>query len=323
MKVSDLIRAGGSLTDAAYGGKAELTRYEVVNGDSRRTELIDIDLAAVLRGDPKADLVLSPFDSLSIKEVSQWGDQEQVELVGQVRFPGFYAIKHGETLKSVLTRAGGLTDLAFTEGSVFTRDELRRREQDQLDLLAQRVQNDLATMALQGAAGGQASAGVALSVGQTLLTQIKATRAVGRLVIDLPHLIRSPLGSQYDVVMRNRDRLIIPKFQQEVTVLGEVQSVTSHLYRSELNRDDYITLSGGMTKRADSSKIYVVRANGSVVSSESGRFFRTGSQATKIRPGDTIVVPLDTEKIPGLIRWQAIATIISSFAFAAAAIHSL
>jgi protein involved in polysaccharide export with SLBB domain len=323
MKVSDLIRAGGSLSDAAYGGKAELTRYSVVNGESRQTELIDIDLAAVLRGDPKANLLLSPFDSLSIKEVSQWGDQEQVELLGQVRFPGIYAIKHGETLKSVLTRAGGLTDLAFTEGSVFTREELRRREQDQLDILASRVQNDLATMALQGAAGGQASAGVALSVGQTLLTQIKATRAVGRLVIDLPHLIRSPLGSQYDVVLRNRDRLIIPKFQQEVTVLGEVQSVTSHLYRSELNRDDYITLSGGMTKRADASKIYVVRASGSVVASESGRFFRTGSQATKIRPGDTIVVPLDTEKIPGLIRWQAIATIVSSFAFAAAAIHAL
>jgi protein involved in polysaccharide export with SLBB domain len=323
MKLSDLIRAGGSLSDAAYGGKAELTRYEIVNGEQRETQLIPVDLAAVLRGDPKADIQLTPFDSLSIKEVSQWGDQEEIELAGQVRFPGIYAIKHGETLKSVLARAGGPTDLAFTEGSVFTRDELRHREQDQLDLLAQRVQNDLATMALQGAAGGQASAGVALSVGQTLLTQIKSTRAVGRLVIDLPHLMRSPMGSQYDVVLRNRDRLNIPKFQQEVTVLGEVQSVTSHLYRSELNRDDYITLSGGMTKRADSSKIYVVRANGSVVSSESGRFFRTGSQATKIRPGDTIVVPLDTERIPGLIRWQAIATIVSSLAFGAAAIHSL
>ena len=323
MKISDLIRAGGNLSDDAYGGKAELTRYEVVNGETRKTQLLSVDLSAVLKGDANADVTLMPYDSLSIKEISQWGDQEQVEVEGQVRFPGVYVIKQGETLKSVLLRAGGLTSLAFTEGSVFTREELRKREQDQLDTLAQRLQSDLATMALQGAAGGQQSAGVALSVGQTLLAQIKATRAVGRLVIDVPRLMAAEVGSQYDIVLRNHDHLVIPRQQQEVTVLGEVQSVTSHLYRADLSRDDYITLSGGMTNRADPKKIYVVRASGSVVATERGRFFRTEGQSGKIRPGDTIVVPLDTEKIPGLLKWQAIAQIVSGMAFGIAAIHSL
>jgi len=330
MRVSDLIRAGGSLSDSAFGGEAELARYAIINGESRQTELIPIDLAAVLRGDPKANIPLQPFDSLSIKEISLWGEQEQVVLDGQVKFPGTYSIKHGETLKSLLERAGGLTQYAFPEGSVFTRVELQQREQDQLNFLGQRMQTDIATMALQVTAGAQLSQGSqggsgaagALAIGQTLLSQLRNTRAVGRLVIDLPRLMQEPQGSEDDVVMRNGDHLIVPRYQQEVTVIGEVQSVTSHLFRANLTRSDYIALSGGTTSHADSGRIYVVRANGSVVAN-SGRFFRTNSEAMKIHPGDTIVVPLNTEQLPPLPMWEAITTILYNIAVSVAAVHSL
>jgi hypothetical protein len=88
-----------------------------------------------------------------------------------------------------------------------------------------------------------------------------------------------------------------------------------------LSRDDYIALSGGLTKRADRSKIYVVRANGSVVASQSNRWFERGSDL-RIRPGDTIVAPLDTERVPALPFWTAVTTIIYNVAIAAAAVHS-
>jgi polysaccharide export outer membrane protein len=327
MRVSDLVRAGGSLADSAYGGLAELARYQVVDGQSRQTQVIDIDLAAALRGDAAANIQLQPFDALSVKEISLWGEQEQVVLAGQVRFPGTYAIKHGETLKSVLARAGGLTEFAFPEGSVFTRTELQTREQEQLDFLGQRMQTDIATMALQASAASQlngqgANPTASLAIGQTLLTQLKSAKAIGRLVIDLPRVISDPIGSEYDVVLRNGDDLIVPRYQQEVTVIGEVQSVTSHLYRADLTRADYIALSGGMTVHADASKIYVVRANGSVVAN-SGGFFRINSQGVKIHPGDTIVVPLDTEKLPPLPMWQAITQILYNIAVSVAAVHSL
>jgi protein involved in polysaccharide export with SLBB domain len=104
---------------------------------------------------------LQPFDVLSVKEVSLWQMQQSVTLKGEVRFPGTYAIRRGETLKSVIERAGGLTDFAFPEGSVFTREELRRREQEQLDMLATRMQTDITMMALQGAAFTQAGAAAA------------------------------------------------------------------------------------------------------------------------------------------------------------------
>jgi polysaccharide biosynthesis/export protein len=320
MRVSDLLRAGGGLQDAAYGSKAELTRYHV-GSEVRATQLIDIDLAAILKGDPSADLMLQPFDFLNVKEVPEWSEQEQVTLVGEVKFPGIYPIKRGETLHSVLDRAGGLTSLAFPEGSVFTRVELREREQEQMNKLAERMQSDLATVALQAAAANQGQAGQALAVGQSLLTQLEATEAVGRLVIDLESVIESPLGSANDVALREGDRLVIPKQKQEVTVIGEVQNATSHFYRENLSRDDYIGLSGGVTRKADRGRIYIVRANGSVVSNEGGGWFRRSGQVA-MKPGDTVVVPLDTERMPALPLWQAVTNIVYNLAIAAAAVNS-
>jgi polysaccharide export outer membrane protein len=320
MRVSDLLRAGGGLQDAAYATKAELTRYRV-GDDQRQTQLIDIDLAAILKGDEAADLLLQPFDFLNIKEVPEWSEQQQVTLLGEVRFPGVYPIQRGETLRSVMNRAGGLTSLAFPEGAVFTRLELQEREQHQLDRLAERLQGDLATTALQAAAANQAGAGQALAVGQSLLNQVKTTKAVGRLVINLSDVMQSPVGSENDVALSEGDLILIPKIKQEVTVIGEVQNTTSHFYREKLTRDDYVGLSGGTTRKADRGRIYIVRADGSVVSSENSGWFRRSGQVA-MRPGDTIVVPMDTERLPALPMWQAVTNILYNLAIAAAAVNS-
>jgi protein involved in polysaccharide export with SLBB domain len=321
MRISDLLRAGGGVQDAAYGAGAELTRY-ALRDNQRVTYLVEIDLPAVLRGDPAADLVLQPFDFLNLKEVPGWSEQEQVTLLGEVRFPGSYPIRRGETLRSVLDRAGGLTDMAFPEGAIFTRLELQKREQEQVDRLVERLQSDLASTALQAAATTQGQGGAqALAIGQSLLTQLKATKAFGRLVIDLDRITEAKAGGPEDVVLRHGDQLILPKQKQEVTVIGEVQAATSHFYRDKLSRDDYIGLSGGITRKADRGRIYVVRADGSVVSSESAGWFRRSGQV-KMSPGDTVVVPLDTERMPALPLWQAVTQIIYNLGISAAAVAS-
>jgi polysaccharide biosynthesis/export protein len=277
-----------------------------------------------LKGDPKENIKLEPYDILSVKELSQWHTQESITLTGEVRFPGRYDIKRGETLVSVLARAGGLTPFAFPEGSVFTRVELKKREQEQLDMLANRMQTDLAAMSVAGvAAGGQnANAASVVSVGQYLLGQIRSQKAVGRLVIDLPRMMHQRAGSSSDVILRDGDELIVPRFQQQVTVIGEVQSTTSHLYNPDLSRDDYIALSGGTTTRADRSRVYVVHANGSVVAAGGHRWFESSGGSLQIKPGDTIVVPLDTERLPSLPFWQAVTTIIYNLSIAVVALHS-
>jgi protein involved in polysaccharide export with SLBB domain len=320
MRVSDLLRAGGGLHEAAYSVSAELTRYRV-GGDARQTQLIEIDLAAVLRGDESADVKLAPFDFLNIKEIPEWTEQERVTILGEVRFPGTYPIQRGESLRSVLNRAGGLTSQAFAEGTVFTRTELAEREQREIDRLAERLQSDLAAAALQAVAASQGQGAQSLQVGQSLLNQLKATKAVGRLVINLEDILAGPVGAVGDIVLRDGDRLMIPKEKQEVSVIGEVQNTTSHLYKAEFSRDDYINMSGGVTRKADKGRIFVVRANGSVVSSESASWFRRSSQVA-MKPGDTVVVPLDTERMPALSMWQAVTSILYNLAIAAAAVNS-
>jgi len=329
MHVSDLIRAGGSLEDAAFRGQAEVTRYDVGDGDGRRTELIPVNLAAIRHGDPTADLVLKPYDILIIKPIPQWMEPGTIELAGEVRFPGKYPIHQGETLLSVLQRAGGLTDLAFPGGAVFIREELKKREKDQLELLANRLQSDLAALSLEAAVSAGASttttstgsATQALAVGQQLMSQLRETKPVGRLVLDVNRIAKGGKGSSDDVLVRDGDKLLIPKKTQEVTILGEVQSPTSHVYVEGLTRDDYIGRSGGPTQKADKKRIYVVRANGDVVSGGRSGWFRR-SQAADIQPGDTIVVPLDTERVRALPVWQSVSTIIYNLAIALLAIRS-
>jgi protein involved in polysaccharide export with SLBB domain len=329
MRVSDLIRAGGSLEDAAYRGGAEITRYDVGDGDARKTELIPVDLAAIRRGDAGADLLLRPYDILVIKPIPQWVEPGTIELAGEVRFPGKYPIHRGETLSAVLARAGGLTDLAFARGAVFIREELKKREKDQLELLANRMQSDLAALSLEAvaassatnSASGASTAAQSLAVGQQLLTQLRDTKPVGRLVIDIDQVMKQPAGPN-DVVIRDGDKLLIPKKTQEITILGEVQSPTSHVYQAGMTRDDYIAKSGGTTQKADKKRIYVVRANGDVVSGERSGWFRK-SQSTEMQPGDTIVVPLDTERVRALPLWQAVTTIMYNLAVALLAIRSI
>jgi polysaccharide export outer membrane protein len=320
MRISDLLRAGGNLDPAAFGGSAELSRYTLNDAGERRTELIVVDLAAVRRGDSNADILLQSADHLIIKETPDWRGRESVTLRGEVRFPGTYPIRRGETLLQLLERAGGLTTLAFPEGSAFTRRDLKEIEQQQLDRLAERLRSDLAALALQAANAGQASASEALQSGQSLLSQLQDAQATGRFVIDLPGLLAMEQGSVKDVLLRDGDELVIPKRRQEVSVIGEVQNATSHLYLPDLGRDDYVYLSGGTTKKADRGRIHIVRADGSVATRRGSWLARSYDVA--IKPGDTIVVPLDTERMPRLPFWQAVTQILYNVAVSVAAVNS-
>jgi protein involved in polysaccharide export with SLBB domain len=322
MTVSDLIRAGGGLAEEAYGGEADLARYEVRDGQSRKTDVVKVDLRRALARDPAADQVLAPFDFLVVKEISQWSSQETVRLEGEVRFPGEYPIERGETLRSVIERAGGLTPLAFPQGSVFTRESLKERERRQVEILVDRLKQDLGTLALQATqatTGAPQQASETLAIGQSLLADLRNAEPVGRLVIDLDRIMAADAASAADVILKDGDVLRVPQTAQEVTVIGEVQSATSHLYDPAFARDDYIRMSGGTTQKADDRRIYVVRANGSVETGSGSRWFRN---AGSIQPGDTIVVPLDAERMRPLPLWTAVTTIIFNLAVAVAAVNS-
>lgn len=325
MTAEDLIRAGGGLDDAAYGSTAELTRFEVVGDQPRKTDILDLNLASSANAAANADVPLRAYDMLVIKETPDWREKESVTLRGEVRFPGSYPIRKGETLSSVVARAGGLTDEAFPHGTVFTREELKDQEREQLATLTKRLQSDLALLALQSAQvptsrGGTPDTAATLAAGQSLLTQLQNSTPTGRLVVDLDQAL-SKRGSEEDIALRNGDVLAIPKVKQYVTVIGEVQNPTAHVYKTGLNRSNYIELSGGTTQRADNKRIYVVRADGSVAAHDSASWF--GGTGAQLSPGDTVIVPIDAERMRPLPLWTAVTTIVYNLAVAVAAIGSL
>jgi len=137
---------------------------------------------------------------------------------------------------------------------------------------------------LSGNANGAAGGAQALAIGQQLMTQLRQLKPVGRLVIDVNRVMKGRPGVSDDVLVRDGDKLLIPKQTQEILILGEVQSPTSHVFEAGLTRDDYLAKSGGITQKADRKGIYVVRANGNVVSGERRGWFRAFAVRSRCVP---------------------------------------
>ena len=310
MRLSDLILAGANLAEGAYVEEAELSRFEIIDNTIRRTKVIKVYPIEALAGKDDADILLEPYDTLQIRQIQEWREQLSIIIEGEVRFPGRYSFNTGDTLASVIERAGGLTAQSFPEGGIFLREELREREEMRIAELSSKIESDLASLTLQ-AANENAAVQDAQNAGAALLTKLRNTEATGRLVINLPKMLAAPENTSYMVLLKQNDKLMIPSITQSVTVIGEVQFPTSHLYSKSLSRNDYINQSGGETQNAEKKRIYVVRANGAVLN---GR--------VTISAGDTIVVPLDTNRVSKLQLWANITEILFNLSIVVAAVNS-
>lgn len=251
-------------------------------------------------------------DTLRIKQIPLWQKKESISLLGEVVHPGNYTILPGETIMDVLHRAGGLTPHAYPEGAVFSREELRQLEAERLEDLRDKIESDIAAVSLQeGKVSNEKS--------EQILENLNQVKALGRMVIDLPAIMSHP--NELDFQMVGGDTLEVPRYKPSVTVVGEVQFPTSHFYDKRLTVDDYVDRSGGTKYNADKKRIYVVKANGRVFLPSNSAWFKNRSQA--IDPGDTIIVPLDTDRVDRLTVWSSVTQIMYQAALGIAAIGKL
>ncbi|NQD37402.1 sugar transporter [Permianibacter sp. IMCC34836] len=320
--LAHLLTAAGGLTEAAYTLAAEVTRVNLTNPNEATVDHIPLDLRQILDAHAASPALVSR-DQVFIKQIPEWQEQLTVELRGEFVFPGRYTIRRGETLAQLIKRAGGFTQYAAPEGAVFTRDDLRKQESQRIAELQAQLQSQVAAASLSASAGtaptrpGVDAEQATRAAG--LLAQLEKTQAVGRLVIDLPLIVTS---AEHDIQLESGDLLVVPPRRQTVSVVGEVQYSTSHVFADDLNYEDYIERSGGLAARADENRIYIVRANGQVsLPNSGGGWF--GKKGVAMQPGDTIVVPLDTEYMSPLPLWTSVTQIIYQSAIAIAAISSL
>jgi protein involved in polysaccharide export with SLBB domain len=312
-EVNDLIAAAGGLLESAYTEQAEITR--IMNGDASKVKHIKFNLQAAMLGSNGENIALRSKDSINIFSIPNWQENVKVQLRGEVKFPGVYTIRRGETLSNLLERAGGFSEFAAPNAAIFTREAIRKQEQQQLAKLSEDLRRDIASKSFENSVS---SSTLSYDEMNKLLNDLSSVEAVGRLVIDLPLIVED----KQNLVLQDGDALYVPSKRDSISVIGEVNYATSHLFKQGITVDDYIDLSGGLKERAADERIYIIKANGSVKIPSTGSWFAVNDINT-LEAGDTIVVPLNSDYMDNLTLWSTATQIVYQLGVAVAAISSI
>jgi protein involved in polysaccharide export with SLBB domain len=261
---------------------------------------------AVIEKDVAQNIPLHPGDEITVftrGEIAVPVEKQAkyVRVEGEVPHAGVYRTLPGETLRQLLMRVGGMTAKAYIYGAEFTRDSTRDQQQKKLEETLDRLEAEAARAATARSqsvvstedAGSLAQQAEAQKVLIAKLRQIKAT---GRIVLELPRA-GATLKDIPDLALEDGDRLFIPSRPSTVSVFGAVYNQNAFLYKDGKRIGDYLGQAGGPTRDADKGSLYLVKADGSVVSKQQrGRFFNS-FDSQKVVPGDAIVVPEELIKV--------------------------
>ena len=248
-----------------------------------------------------------------------------VKIAGEVNAPGIYRMNAGETLRDVVTRAGGLTEHSYLYASFFTRVSTRVAQETELRQASDQMQRELlsayANATPQPGQANNQQAQVALQ--QQALAQLSSVEPTGRVVLAMKPDAHT-LEDIPPFPLEDGDIFYIPPRLSTVQVAGAVYNQSAFRYERGLPLVKYLNAAGGATRAADSKRMFVIRADGTVVSRQSGQNHWTSSfEQLRLLPGDSIVVPQKirvTNKTAEIFMWTQFA---SSMALTAAALNSI
>lgn len=311
MKLADILGLAGGFRFGADASRIDISRQQIVGNDIN-TEHIVVDIAST------QDFSVKPYDYIFVRQIKDATSFMQVEISGEVKYPGKYRIKHNERIADLIERAGGYTDNAYLYGAQYFSSDAQKVQQHSLDKLiddlAIRAETVLADQVQTVSDTAQVKAIEANRVAlRNLITRLRGIPASGRVSIQLADL-QTLRDSPFNLVLENGDRLNIPKQMEFVSVVGAVYNPNSFLYQSDFAVKDYLSMSGGPAKNADENYIYVLKANGEVASiAQQGMFFNR-FEDLRLMPGDTLVVPEKLDHLPILMLSRDIADILFKIA---------
>lgn len=315
---------------------------ERINRADLSVELIPFNLGNVFATPNGPDNIsLQAGDTVTIfsqEDVAVPMDKRQVfvRIEGEVSAPGVYQMTAGDTLQSLLAKAGGPTSNAYLFGTAFFREEVRKEQQANLKRAADRLEAQLRNAQSSQMANLRASspAEAAASAAQFEIERRSAAEHIerfrklqptGRITFGLDPLERS-FAHLPQVSLQNGDRLVVPSKPAFVHVFGAVNVEASPLWRANSRVKDYLRLAG-TTADADNENAFVLRVDGSVVSPDSRGWLFGKISSLEVMPGDTIVVPEKLDKttawnkfMQGAREWTQI---LANFGLGAAAFKTL
>lgn len=276
--------------------------------------------ASVTNGD-----VLRVFSSVNA-ELPQYKQYKRVQVEGEVARPGEYVLPPNATVVDAVAAAGGLTPQAYVFGTDFSRESVRRSQQENYDRALRDLETEFtrSTSTQRTANADEAQAQAARASNTTrLVERLRAVRPTGRIVLQLePDATALP-----PLTVESGDRLLIPARPNTVGVFGSVFNGGSYLLTEGSSVDDVLKLAGGPTRGADPGSMFVLRANGSVISarqSNSGWFgFNSAMSSLPALPGDTVFVPEELNKTTFIQEAKDWTQILYQFGLGVAALQTL
>lgn len=294
------------------------------------TRLVPFDLGKlVLQGDEQNNLAVEPGDVITIFSQNDLAvplekQSKFVRLEGEFRTAGVYQAEAGETIRHLVARVGGFSANAYPYGAEFTRESVRIGQQKGLDRLIEQLEEDISrnAMAPSGVSPDEVADNRAkLEAQRQLVEKLREVKATGRVVLDL-RPDTTTVNDLPEIALEDGDRFVVPYRPATVEMLGAVYNKNSFLYRREGRLDDYLRRAGGPTRDADTARMFVIRADGSVISKQSVKGLWNGGFASlRLMPGDAIVVPERLSHgsfLKGLRDWSQV---FSQFALGVAAVR--
>ena len=325
--LADLVGWAGGF-DSAAGLKQVIIEKNVNNSYHTVVELAAGQGSIV---NHLANVPLSPADVLrayapGAAPIQAQIQNEYVMVAGEIKQSGMFPIRKGETLRELVARLGGVTDKSYVYATKLTRESVRRNQQEQLDKVADRFERDLEATATQRLAGSTDKDNAAIVAAEverqrSLARKMRSIKAEGRIVLELPDG-EAQVKHLPDLVLQNGDSIHIPRKPGTVDVLGAVFQPNSFMYKPHRTVNDYLALAGGASATADTSEIYVIRADGTTQSSRSKGWFSTLG-GSEINAGDTIVVPENIERTSWTQNVKEWTSILYQFGLGAAGLKVL
>jgi protein involved in polysaccharide export with SLBB domain len=328
MKLSDLIYVAGGLKDNAFRKRGTLARTEVINGEKAQHSYLDVDIASALEPNSAGDPSLHRFDVLFVQEASNWHLSWEVKLHGQVQRPGPYGIRDGEHLSELVHESGGLRADAYIPATVFERQSVKEMQQVRLDESRARLKQDMVRVALtpqQTTTENASDKAAVVAMVRQILEETSGQGAVGRISLNINSLA-SLTGSPSDIVLQDKDVIVIPRKPSSVNVLGQVYNPAALVYEPDLKVRDYLQRAGGASETGDVDHVFVIKANGSILTDEGYKEMRKsqifpalplisgGLMEAYLEPGDTVFVPEKLVYVTPLQTTKDITTILANAA---------
>jgi protein involved in polysaccharide export with SLBB domain len=264
------------------------------------TRLISFNLGNAIGNPASADnQFLKPGDVITIFSRSDLPlptdkHAKFVRVSGEVNAPGVYRVEPGDTLRNVAERAGGLTAHSYLYASQLTRVSTRQAEEEQLRVSIAQMQRELTSRYAAASSTTTASGAdqqTMLNNQQAAIAQLAAVAPTGRIVLDMQPGA-STVADIPNFPLEDGDSFYIPPRLGTIQVAGAVYNENAFRYQPGKHLSAYLNDAGGPTRQADTKRIFLVRADGTVISSQShGKFWHTDFESTVLLPGDAIIVP--------------------------------